>query len=134
MRRIGGVLLLLPLVVPACVGSAPTSSPIGPWPVLELERWNVHAGERLVGRMLLLEVQDQRSPVQLYQVQNAAGQWLGYVDREGRVYQRVPFDMTERFRGSHSMEKGLALLYEENGPLRVAPEVRAVDAVATRVR
>jgi hypothetical protein len=130
MRRIAGVLALL---LTSCVTAvAPSSSPIGPWPVLELERWNVHAGDRLVGRLLLLEVQDQRSPVQMYQVQNAAGQWLGYVDAQGRVYQRVPFDMTERFRGIHSMEKGLALLYEESGPLRLARDVEAVDAVATR--
>ena len=133
MRRLAGVVVLLSVLLSSCVTAVtPSSPPIGPWPVLELERWNVHAGDRLLGRMLLLEVQDQRSPVQMYQVQNAAGQWLGYVDAQGRVYQRVPFDMTERFRGIHSMEKGLALLYEESGPLRLARDVEAVDAVATR--
>lgn len=133
MDRNAGALVLSSLLLSSCVSTVTKGSPpVGPWPVLELERWNVHAGERFVGRLLLLEVQDQRSPVQIYQVQNAAGQWLGYLDAQGRVYQRVPFDMTERFRGIHSMEKGLALLYEERGPLRFARDVEAVDAVATR--
>jgi len=104
--------------------AAPPEPPwLGPRPVTEVERWDVHQGSRRLGQMLLLEIQGTRpgdEAVPFYHVQNAQGQWLGYVDADGRVYQRVPFSMTEVFRGIHPMEKALGLLYEESGPLMLA--------------
>lgn len=111
----------------------------GPRPVTEVDRWDVRAGGRYLGQMLLLQIEapvpDEAVP--FYQFQNAQGQWLGYVDVTGRVYQRVPFSMTEIFRGIHPMEKAIALLYEEPGPLTLATAGGApvpVEAAARRDR
>jgi len=87
----------------------------GPRPVREVERWEARSEGGRVGEVLLLEIQNPDGVVRFYQVQNGRGQWLGYIDDQGRVYQRVPFSMTETFRGILPMEKALALLYEEPG-------------------
>ena len=122
----------------SCV-ARPVPEWYGPRPVTELERWDVQQGQRHLGQMLLLRIEgpvpDEAVP--FYHVQNAQGQWLGYVDFDGRVYQRVPFSMTEIFRGIHPMEKALALLYEERGPLMLATAGGAsvpVEAAARRGR
>lgn len=118
MRWAVGMALVL---LGACV-APPQPEWLGPRPVTEVERWDVLRGQRKLGQMLLLEIQGPgpEEAVPFYHVQNAQGQWLGYVDVDGRVYQRVPFSMTEIFRGIHPMEKALALLYEELGPLKLA--------------
>ena len=116
MRWILGVLAVS--FLGSCV-AVPPPEDHAPRAVQEIERWGVRDGERLVGRMLLLEIQDATEPVRMYQVQNERGQWLGYVDTEGRVFQRVPFSMTEEFRGIHPMQQGLALLYGEPRPERL---------------
>jgi len=119
----------------ACAGLPRGVDRFAPRPVRELERWDVQAGDKLVGSLRLLEIEDRTAPSQFYQVLNSHGQWLGYVDAQGRVFQRVPFLMTEQFRGIHPMEKGLALLYEEPGPLRLSHAGGAVvDAAARRNR
>ena len=118
MRWIFGVGLAC--LLSACAVTRPTSE-VAPRPVIEVDQWRVLAGDRFVGRVVLLEIQDPRSAVRFYQVRNPQGQWLGYVDSDGRVFQRVPFAMDEKFRGIHPMEKGLALLYEESAPLKLVP-------------
>jgi hypothetical protein len=54
-----------------------------------------------------------------YRAENRGHQWLGYVDLDGRVFQRLPFEEHEVFLGIYPMEKGLALLYEVDRPVRV---------------
>lgn len=124
-----GVLLLA-----GCVNS-PTRGWEGPRPVVEVERWEARSEAKRLGSVLLLEIGGAGSGVRFYQVQNARGQWLGYIDLQGRVYQRVPFSMTETFRGIHGMEKALALLYEEAGQVWLSsPGPRPVKAAAVRGR
>lgn len=133
MRWAAGTILVL---VGACA-APPAPDWLGPRPVREVERWDVRAGERQLGRMMLLMIEHPDGPVPFYHVENAQGQWLGYVDVTGRVYQRVPFSMTEIFRGIHPMETALALLYEEPGPLLLAGAGAAalpVEAAARRGR
>ncbi len=108
------------------------ASPFDPRPVRELQQWEARVGDRVVGRVVAIEIEDPEHPEVYYQVRNVEGQWLGYVDGQLRVYQRVPFSMTELFRGAHPMEEGLALLYEEDDPIRLVPldEAGRVDSGA----
>lgn len=114
------VTMLGPVVVTlaACVHSPPTLE-YGPRPVRELEQWRVQAGDETIGRLVLLEIEDPRGEVRFYRAENAAGQWLGYIDTGGRVYQRVPFAMVEVFRGIHTMDKGLEVLFEQSGDFAI---------------
>lgn len=124
------ILCLVGAMACSCA-AVPVPDAHAPRPVREVDRWEVTRGQDRVGSVLLLEIVDAAHPSRFYQVQNARGQWLGYVDAHGRVYQRVPFSMTEAFRGIHSMENGLRLLYEESGPLVVSP-AGVTEAAARR--
>jgi hypothetical protein len=70
---------------------------------------------------VLLEIDDPGAPIRMYRAENRAGQWLGYLDANLGVYQRVPFEDREVFRGVHTMEKGLALLYEVEDRVELIP-------------
>ena len=113
-------ILLLALLTAACVAPVPEFDH-APRRVDELARWDVWSHGERVGEMLLLEIQDPRGEVSFYHVRNRNGQWLGFVDRQGRVYQRVPFSTTELFRGVHPMPQALALLCQVEGPVAVLP-------------
>jgi hypothetical protein len=84
---------------------------------------------------VLIEIEDPRGNVRFYRAENLRGQWLGYIDPSGRVYQRVPFSMVEVFRGIHTMDGGLRLLYERDGAsIAIVPadrdgQPREADAV-----
>jgi hypothetical protein len=125
------VLIFCALWAASCTAVA--ESDWAPRPVREVEHWSVLAGDELVGRVVLLEI-GESAPARFYQVQNQQGQWLGWVDAQGRVWQRVPFEMKEQFLGVHPMAKGLALLYAEERPLQLqaAPAGVAMEAAAGR--
>lgn len=106
----------------------------GPRPVRELDQWRVQVEDRPLGRLVLLEIEDPRGEVRFYRAENATGQWLGYIDTSGRVYQRVPFSMVEVFRGIHTMDKGLALLFEHGGGLEIVHLDRDGQPTAAGVR
>ncbi|MCC6783971.1 MAG: hypothetical protein IT457_14095 [Planctomycetes bacterium] len=114
------VLVVVALAASAC--STPKPGPLDPRPVHERESWAAEANGTPLGRVVLLEIDDPAGPVRLYRVENASGQWLGWVDVAGRVWQRVPFQADEQFLGVYPMEKGLALLYEVEVPVRLAPQ------------
>jgi hypothetical protein len=106
----------------ACVTERRLTSNLGPRPVRELDQWQVRVGDSVAGRLVLIEIEDPRGEARFYRAENARGQWLGYIDQSGRVYQRVPFSMVEVFRGIHTMEDGLALLFErEAGAVAIVP-------------
>lgn len=95
-------------------------SPLDPRLVHELERWRVASADgRDIGEVVLIQIDDPAEPVRLYRAENASGQWLGYVDEAGRVFQRLPFHETERFLGMYPMAEGLMLLFEETRPVAV---------------
>ena len=119
--RPGALGLVLAFGLAACQ-SAPESHPYATRPVRELDAWSVTSADgRLLGRVTLLEIQDPRGAVRMYWAENQSRQWLGYADEQLRFYRRLPFVENESFVGMYPMEKGLALLYEEVGPVRVAP-------------
>ncbi len=103
-------------------------------PVIELQRFAVTAQGRHLGTLVQREICDPNQPVRYYLVENAAGQWLGYADEQGRFYRYEPFAERERFLGIYPMDKGLGLLYDVNEPLRIAPEAREATADKDRSR
>src|SRR5688500_702916 len=115
--------LLLLLATSAC-HTAPVApaDPVAPRQVVDRERYTVSQGGRLLGRLVAREIRDPAGPIRYYLVENAAGQWLGYVDAQGRFYRYEPFVADERFLGVYTMEKGLGLLYEVTPPLRIVPD------------
>ena len=114
----------------ACRG-APSPGPLDPRPVHVVERWTARDAQRVLGSVVLLEIEDAAGPVRLYRVENDSGQWLGWVDAQGRVFQRVPFEDDDLFRGVYPMEKGLALLYEVPSPVRLERKAQAAEASGT---
>lgn len=113
-------ILALPVLLAACSAPA-TDDPFAPRSVTENGRWTVQQDGETIGRVVLLEIDDPIEPILMYRAENDVGQWLGYVDAQGRVFQRVPFEDQERFRGIYPMEKGLALLYEVDGAVELIP-------------
>lgn len=103
------------VVAGACAGGPPANPGPVPRPVRELERWEVRSDGRAVGRLVLLEIPDPGGDLRFYRVESPGGQWLGFVDLRGRVYQRVPFSTTEVYRGMYTMREALDLLLGESG-------------------
>ena len=112
-------MLALAWACAACATPEPGLDPFAPRQVSELGQWDLHAGGRLVGRAELMRIRDPNTPEAFYRVSNPRGQWLGFVDRQGRVYQRVPFAQAEIFRGVHPLPVALGLLCGESGPVVV---------------
>ncbi len=117
-RRAVGFLFAAGLAA-ACETPAPPPDPLAPRPVVEKRSWQVEHEGRSLGRVAELEIQDPSGPVTRFHVETPGGQWVGWIDGQGRVYQRVPFEDDDVFRGVHSMEKAVALLYEVEPPLRL---------------
>ncbi len=94
-------------------------------PVQEVSNWRVGSGDRLAGWLRLLEMKGPDGDASFFRVDNAQGQWLGFIDRQGRVYQRMPFSMEEVFRGIYTMKEALSLLFEEPGPFSYSASGKA---------
>jgi hypothetical protein len=130
MRSVRVVPWLVSGLVVACA-APPRPDPLAPRAVREVARFDATDAAGLpLGRVLLLEIDDPVMPIRRYRVENAAGQWLGYLDANLGVHQRQPFEVEEVFLGVYPMEKGLALLYEVVGPVRLTPVETDRDAPA----
>ena len=84
---------------------------------------------------MLREIQHPEGAVRGYYVRNSGGQWLGFFDLDGRVFQRVPFLTTEAPWGMHTMDEGLGILFERSGPYfmrEVGGRAGAVPAMADK--
>lgn len=138
-RRVRGAAWAVVLVIlpGACRGGPPPSPGPTPRPVREVERWEVRRDRRAVGRLVLLEIPDPHGALRFYRVESPDGQWLGFVDLRGRVYQRVPFSTTEVYRGMYTMREALNLLLgERDGSYAFALRSRRgvpVEAVEERL-
>jgi hypothetical protein len=108
----------------------PAPDHAAPRAVVELQRYAVSKDGQRIGTLVQREIRDPEHPLRYYLVENAAGQWLGYADDQGRFYRYEPFAAHERFLGIYTMDAGLGVLYEVTGPVRVTPEVR--DAAANK--
>lgn len=117
------------LGVAACSAPEPPD-PFAPRAVHQRGRWAVSQDGRRLGEVVLLEIEDPAEPIRMYRAENSVGQWLGYLDADRRVFQRVPFEDREVFRGIYTMEKGLALLYEVEGAVELTP-LEGPDGTAT---
>ncbi|MEM7200808.1 MAG: hypothetical protein AAF628_11110 [Planctomycetota bacterium] len=123
--------ILLPLLLAGCFSPASSVRDYAPRPVRQVATWEiVRGGGDAVGWLRLLEIEDPCGRIPFYQVQNRDQQWLGFVDRQGRVYRRVPFAETEAFLGVHPMPKALSLLCEVEAPLTLVPQTQGGPAPA----
>ena len=109
------------LAAAGCV-NAPSFDPAQPRRVDALHSWDVVDDQAVVGHLTLLRMDGPEERPSFYRVTNAHGQWLGFIDRQGRVYQRVPFAETELFRGMHPLPQALRILCGRNGDLRLRDE------------
>ncbi|MBK8976000.1 MAG: hypothetical protein IPM29_08745 [Planctomycetes bacterium] len=121
--------LVLALALGACA-APPRPDPLAPRPVTEQGRWLVERRGEPLGQLVELRIDDPIEPATWFRAEMPGGQWLGYVDGQGRVWRRVPFALEDEFLGVLSMEKALAALYERQPPITL----RAVDAAAPSPR
>jgi hypothetical protein len=89
--------------------------------VREVLAWSVSAGDRPLGRVARLRIEDAAEPEELYFVQNSQGQWVGWIDDVGRVFRREPFHEEDVFVTTTTMQKGVALLLNASAPVELAP-------------
>lgn len=120
--------LVVLLLCAACAGSPPPPAPYAPRPVVEVARWHVFAGDRLLGRVVQLEIHDPAGPLPFYRIEDPHGRWLGHASMQGRFTRRVPFADGEQDLGVWPMARGVARLFEATGTVELRPV--AVDAVA----
>lgn len=134
-RRFGSLraVVLAGLTTLGACGGAPAPGTLDPRPVRTLETWVAETEGILIGRVMLLEIEDPAGPVRFRRAVNASGQWLGYIDEWQRVYRREPFAEREVYLGMYTMEEGLALLYERRTPVHLIPlaEFEAREAAHT---
>ena len=106
------------LVLLACAGPAPDRENAAR-PVNELARSDVWRGAQHLGQLIEVEIDDPRGLLRFWRALNMDRQYLGYIDTQGRCFKRVPFRSDEEPLGIHTMESGLALLYEVDAPLAI---------------
>lgn len=121
------------LLLTACgAPPAPPNPPYAPRPVTELGRWQVFEGERLVGRVVKLAIEDPNGPMPFFRIEDPQGRWVGHATEGGRFSRRVPFEDQEADLGMWPMADGVARLLETAGAVRLEPV--AVDADLRRGR
>ncbi|MCR9248145.1 MAG: hypothetical protein NXI31_24205 [bacterium] len=103
----------------ACSGAPAPEPPLQPRRVVELGRWQAHAGDRLLGHLVQLEIQDPKGPVRFYQVLDAAGRIVGSATASGRFSRRVPFEEDEQDVGVWSLPRGVARLFDTESSVRL---------------
>ncbi len=109
---------LLLVVLSACAGLPPVPE-YAPRLVRSLQTFELWVDGRQVGAVTQLQIEDPSAPPPFFQVTNTHGQWLGHVDHQGRVYQRVPFSFDDVFRGVHPLTEGIGLLVGARGPVAI---------------
>jgi hypothetical protein len=122
---------LLPVVMAAlagCQSSPPAPPPHAPRPVVELARWQVWEGDRVVGYVRHLEIRDPSGPLPYYRIEDPNGRWLGHASATGRFTRRVPFEEEEQDIGVWSMPRGVGELVEAKSPVRLQPVPVEADA------
>lgn len=130
-RPVRCIALIASAILAASCSTPPPPDPYAPRAVTETARWRVSRDGTALGHLLLLEIDDPTEPIRMYRAENTAGQWLGYLDANLGVYQRVPFEESEVFHGIYPMKEGLALLYEVDGPVDLTPVDRPAAAEAS---
>jgi hypothetical protein len=133
-----GFLFAFACALAACASSAPQPTPGAPIPVTEVARFEIRAGDRAVGNLVELRLEDPGQPQRFFRIENETGQWVGYASASGHFYRRVPFQDREQFVGMYPMQQGLARLYETEGPFEILPVAGAgardaVEATSPRV-
>ena len=120
-RAMRGMLTVLLWGLVGCVSTTTTTRMPEGARIHERGRYRVMQGERLLGYLIRLEVQDEP----YFRVEGVEGRWVGNVDRHGRFVRSEPFRDDPRVLGMYPMDEGLALLFETDGPVRVLPLERA---------
>lgn len=117
---------LMGLGLAGCETPEPEPPEYRPRKVVELERWQVRAGDSDLGELVKFEIQDPEGPVLFYRVLDERGRWVGHADANGRFSRRVPFQEEEQDLGVWSLQRGCALLFESEQPVTLA--VKAAEA------
>jgi hypothetical protein len=117
----------LPFVLFVGCEAPPEPLPHAARPVVELERWRVLDGDRAIGLVKKLQIQDPKGPIVFYRVEDASGHWLGHATEQGRFSRRVPFQDDEQDLGVWSLQRGTAELLEA-ATVRLVPVAIEADA------
>ena len=128
MRSANGTACALSMLLTDCA-AAPTPPPAyAPRAVVELARWQVFDGERLLGQVRQLEIRDPQGPLAFYRIEDVHGRWLGHATQNGRFSRRVPFQEQEEDLGVWSLARGVAELVDAKATVRLQPVPVEADA------
>lgn len=89
--------------------------------MVELERFRVLDRDRLVGYLVLVELQRPGSPLRFYQVRTPGAGRVGRISLDGRFLRWEPFRDEPRDLGLFPMKQGLAHLFELDAPPIILP-------------
>jgi len=112
MRRGGNPLgfAVAAVILAGCRGSPPPFEPLAPRPVRELRCLEVRAGGERAGWLRFLAVQGPAGGRPFWRVENRFGQWVGWIDRNGRVFRNRPHRERPEQVGSGSLAEGARIL------------------------
>ena len=88
--------------------------------VVEVERWEVESGGKILGHVVKYEIRDAEQPQQFFRVTDHAGRWVGKATANGRFSRRTPF-AGDLDLGVLSMRSGVAQLFEAVAPVQLKP-------------
>lgn len=82
-----------------------------PREVVELARWDVRDGDRVIGAVVQLEIRDPSGPIRYFRVLDRNGHWVGHATEQGRFSRRAPFREDEEDLGLWPMAQGIGRLF-----------------------
>lgn len=119
---------VIPALLSACL-SETTRSDFEPWQGHDLARHAVFDAEgNRVGEVVHQRFTHGERSFERYEVRNAWAQPLGFIDVDGRVFQRQIFEEREVYRGMYPMDEGVALLLETESEVRLVREPSQEDS------
>lgn len=105
-----------------------------PRAVVELARWDVRDGDKVLGAVVQLEIRDPAGPIRFYRVLDRNGHWVGHATDQGRFSRRTPFRDDEEDLGLWPMAQGVARLLGQERAVQLRETAVAVPASADRGR
>lgn len=130
LRSLAAASLYLALLG-SCVSThdTPKSHDLTPRQVAEVARYEVRAGGRTIGVVLLLEIRDPSGPLRFWRIETRDGSWAGHATEQGRFSRRMPFQDEDVDLGIWPMAQGVAKVLDVSGSVQlveaVAPEPTA---------
>lgn len=118
----------------ACTSSHRTTTPHDyvPREVVELARWDVRDGSRVLGAVVQLEIRDPAAPIRYYRVVDRNGHWVGHATEQGRFSRRAPFREDEEDLGLWPMAQGVGRLFGLDRAVQLREAATAAPASAEK--